>query len=228
VGNDPRRDAGDGLNPERVRHRLRSGPPVLYALIDSASVSPGRWLSVAEALLEARVDLVQLRAKLESPRELLEPARSVVQLLQPQGIPVLINDRVDLALAADAAGAHLGAEDLAPRAARALLGPEAILGLTAPDPRREAPELVAVDYLGVGAMFPTATKSDTETRGPAALTAARAASTLPLVAIGGIDPTNCAELAGFGAAGVAVSSALSEVPRIPSAVRAFRQALATW
>jgi thiamine-phosphate pyrophosphorylase len=170
------------------------------------------------------VTLVQLRNPDISGRTLYEQALALKDLLAPLGIPLIVNDRVDVAAAIGAAGAHVGQSDLPVAAARALLGPEAILGLsiTAAD-QLAALDENAVDYIGVGPVFATSTKADhAPALGLAGTAAITAASALPAVAIGGIDATNAAAVRATGVAGISVVSALSMAADPQAAARALR------
>jgi len=135
---------------------------------------------------------------------------------------------VDLAILAGAHGAHVGADDLPVPAARRVLGPRRILGLTVHSEVEVRAAPPDVDYLGAGAAFPTTTRPGSEVWGGAGLTAARSLTTLPLIAVGGITPGNVMELQGVGLAGVAVASALTPVSLHPGALAAFRRALDRW
>ena len=130
------------------------------------------------------------------------------------GVPLVVNNRLDVALASAADGLHVGQADLAPAAAREQLGNEAILGLSITDPHQlEAVDASVVDYLGVGPVLATATKADAARPiGEAGLAVCRARTLLPLVAIGGIDHTNTASVIRAGADGIAVVSAICGAP----------------
>lgn len=164
---------------------------------------------VAEAVAGGAT-MVQLRDDSTPTAELIEVARRLMGLLAPLAVPLIINNRLEVALAASATGLHIGQSDLPAAAARTALGPDALLGLSitatsqlaAVDPGR-------VDYLGVGPIFATATKPDAAPpMGLAGLTACRAQAALPIVAIGGIDSANAAAVIGAGADGIAVVSAV--------------------
>jgi thiamine-phosphate diphosphorylase len=123
---------------------------------------------------------------------------------------------------------HLGRKDLPIVAARQLLGPEALLGATAHSLEELAEIGPEADYVGYGAVYETKTRANSVVCGPAALTAATAASTLPVVAIGGLNPDNVEPLRESGLAGIAVASAVSPTRTCPGAVEAFRRVLARW
>lgn len=172
------------------------------------------------------VTVVQLREKDASTREFVALARRLKALLAPHRIPLVINDRVDVALAADADGVHLGQDDMAATDARRLLGPDRLLGLSVEslDQAREAAAL-EVDCLGVSPIFPTPTKTDTRGAwGLEGLGLLRKATRLPLVAIGGVNAANAADVAAAGADGLAVVSALCAAPDPQAAAHALRRA----
>ncbi|MBV8048802.1 MAG: thiamine phosphate synthase [Paludibacterium sp.] len=167
-------------------------------------------LRVTEAAVAGGAGVVQLRAPTWKKRQWLEAAQALLPLCHAGGAKLVINDQLDVALIAGADGVHLGQQDLPVAAARRLLGPDALLGLSVS--RLEQLESVppsGVDYLGVGPVFATATKADADAPcGVAGLAAIVRASPLPVVAIGGIDAGNAAPLFAVGAAGVAVVSAI--------------------
>jgi thiamine-phosphate pyrophosphorylase len=171
---------------------------------------------------------VQLRDKAADGRALLEEARALVALLTPLGVPLIVNDRVDVALAAGAAGCHVGQSDLPAAAARALLGPDAILGVSL-DAAEQAHEVdpAMVDYVAHGPFAATATKSDAGAAvGAAGIARVRALSALPLIAIGGLDAGNLGAAVGAGADGIAVVSAIMAAPDPAAASRELRAAIA--
>jgi thiamine-phosphate pyrophosphorylase len=187
----------------------------LYALVDPA-VAGGRRLADLAGLIAGSATLVQLRDKHGSTRAMVEEARSLRGVLEPAGVPLLINDRVDVALAAEADGVHIGQDDMAPADARLLLGRTAIIGLSISTVQQaQTAPLELLDYVGIGAVFPTGSKDDANTPiGPSGLRdiarAIRArAPNFPICAISGINAGNAAEVIEAGADGVAVISALS-------------------
>ena len=156
--------------------------------------------------------IVQLRDPHAHTAQLVEDARALLRVLRPAGVPLIVNDRVDVALAAGADGVHVGQSDMSPADARALLGPGRILGLSISslaELERAAEVLELVDYLGVGPIFATHTKPDAASpMGVEGLAAVVARSLLPVVAIGGLHAGNAAQAVRAGAAGVAVVSAI--------------------
>ncbi len=198
-----------------------------------------RTLSGARGVIEtmrqavaAGATIVQLRDPAAKTRALVEEARALAAVTRPAGIPFIVNDRVDVAIAAGADGIHLGQSDMRVADARAQLGPGPILGLSITVLADfDASDLAGVDYLGVGPIFQSATKPDAApAMGLAGLSAVRAATKLPIVAIGGIDAGNAAEVIAAGADGVAVVSAICAAPdaraatgRLAEIVAAARQ-----
>ena len=182
----------------------------LYLVTDRGLAGDRPLEEVVLAAVEGGAGVVQLREKGLATRAFVESARRLKALLEPRGIPLIVNDRVDVALAAGADGVHLGQEDMAYPDARALLGPDAIIGLSVETPEdvREA-EGFDVDYLGVSPIFPTPTKSDTKGAwGLDGLAEVRRMSRHRLVAIGGLNATNAADAIRAGADAVAVVSAI--------------------
>ena len=179
---------------------------------------------VAETVRQAiagGATMVQLRDPLAKAGILVEEARALATILRSSNIPFIVNDRVDIALAAGADGVHLGQSDMAVADARRLLGPEPILGLSITGAADlAASDLNGVDYLGVGPVYPTATKSDAApAMGLEGLRAIRAQTTLPIVAIGGIGLANAGDVTAAGADGVAVVSAICAAPDPEAAAR---------
>jgi len=171
---------------------------------------------------------VQLRDPDAKTGAFVELARALATLLRPAGIPFIVNDRVDVALAVGADGVHVGQRDMCPADVRRLIGPDAILGLSVTSPAQLASsDLSGVDYLGVGPICATRTKKDAATPiGVAGLRAVAALTALPIVAIGGIHAGNADEIIEAGADGVAVVSAICAAPEPRTATDALRQIVA--
>lgn len=192
-----------------------------------------RLLEIVDAAAAEGLDVVQLRAKSATGRELVRQACAVADAVAGRAL-VLVNDRVDVALAARDAGAridgaHLGQTDLPADAARRLLGPDAVIGLTANTPAHvdEASALPAgtVDYLGVGVIRPTSTKPDhPPALGLDGFAGLAARTSLPCIAIGGVVRSDVPALRLAGAAGVAVVSAICGAPDARAATRELRSA----
>lgn len=182
----------------------------LYLVTDRQLAGSQPLEELVRAAVRGGVTAVQLREKECSTREFVEHARRLKVILAPTGIPLIINDRVDVALAARADGVHLGQSDMDYHDARALLGPDAIVGLSVETTTQaDAAESLDADYLGVSPIFPTPTKIDTAAAwGIEGLAVLRKASHHVLVAIGGINAANAAEVMRTGADGIAVVSAI--------------------
>ncbi len=192
----------------------------LYLCIDRASCRGRDIFWVLEEAIAGGVSIVQLREKTLDGRSLVKLAREVKDFLDQKGVPLIINDRVDVALAVDATGVHVGQEDIHPQDVRPLLGRDRIIGLSVNTPHQalEA-ELLPVDYIGVGPIFPTSTKKDHK---PVlyreGLERILKVTTLPVVAIGGIKEENVhliSSLSSLGLSGIAVVSSIcgSSSPR---------------
>ena len=183
----------------------------LYLVTDSTGHDLSSFLQTVEEACRGGVTLVQLREKSSGGREYLERAIAVKEITDRYHIPLMIDDRIDVAIACGAAGVHVGRSDLPVSCARALLGPDKIVGATAKTPAQalEAFEQGA-DYLGVGAIFPTTTKVATMLTPVTTLTEIRRAVPLPIVAIGGLNRDNMDVLKESPADGIAVVSAIMQ------------------
>jgi thiamine-phosphate pyrophosphorylase len=203
-------------------HRL----PALYAIVDP--LETGRDpVALAQALLAGGARCLQLRLKSASARETLAAARAIAPHARAVGALLLVNDRPDLARAAGADGVHLGQEDLPPAAARQVLGPGVLVGVSTHDlDELRAAVAAGADYVGVGPIHATTSKANPlAPRGLALLRAARAATTLPIVAIGGLGPANARAARAAGADAVAMIGALVRAPDPAAAVRETLAAL---
>ena len=182
----------------------------LYLVTDQASAGNRTLTDVVSAAVQGGVTCVQLREKHLNTRDFVAQAIALKELLAPHHIPLVINDRIDVALACCAQGVHLGQSDMPVMQARRLLPPDVFLGLsveTTDDVARSAG--LPVDYLGVSPIHATPTKTDTYLPwGLVGLRQVRAATALPLVAIGGIHAGNARDVLSAGADGLAVVSAL--------------------
>ncbi len=199
----------------------------LYLVVGS-DVTQGRPLDeVVAAALRGGATLVQLREKALGDAELVGVARALKGRLAPLGVPLIVNDRVEVAKAAGADGVHLGQDDLDAARARAILGPDGLIGVSAGTAEEAARiDKGLADYVGIGAVYATATKPDAGPPiGLARLAAlARALRPLPVVAIGGIGLREAAEVMASGAAdGIAVVSAICGAPDPEAAARALRR-----
>jgi thiamine-phosphate diphosphorylase len=182
----------------------------LHVLTDR-ELSRGRdLLTVAIAALDGGATVIQLRNKTASTRTLVEEGVVLRALTRERGALLIVNDRIDVALAVDADGAHVGQADMPVAVARQLLGPERILGVSAGNLQEAAEAVLAgADYLGVGPIYATGSKADAGLPvGTALLQELATRYSLPLVAIGGISAENVGEVIRAGATGVAVISAV--------------------
>lgn len=181
----------------------------LYFITDSTGLSEEEFLRRTEEALQGGVTLLQLREKNRTTREYMSLAEQVHGLTRRYGVPLLIDDRLDVAMAVDAEGVHLGQSDLPIHVARRILGADKIVGATAKTvpQAREAYEQGA-DYLGVGAIYPTTTKVKTVLISTDTLRDICAAVPIPVNAIGGLNKTNIDVLCGIPIAGICVVSAI--------------------
>lgn len=203
------------LNPDVLR---------LYLVTDQALTRDRPLADVVAAAVQGGVTCVQLREKQLGTREFLAQALILKALLAPQGIPLVINDRIDIAMACGADGVHLGQNDLPVDEARKLLPPGVFIGwsVESMDDVQQSAAL-PVDYLGVSPIFSTPTKTDTKDPwGLEGLAVVRAATRLPLVAIGGIHAGNARDVLRAGANGLAVVSALCAADDPQAAANALR------
>ena len=202
--------------------------PRVYALTD-VGLSGLSHAEQVELLSAGGAMLVQLREKGMPAREFYEQAKAAVDVAVQRGVQLIINDRVDVALAVGAHGVHLGQDDMPPEAARKLLGPNAVIGYSSHNIEQAiAATKLPIDYLAIGPIFATTTKSDTApVLGLEGLRAVRQAiGSIPLVAIGGITSANAAGVIAAGADSVAMISALlSNSHRISEATRSLLQDL---
>lgn len=199
--------------------RESAGNKLLLHLVTDRSLSLGRSLVevVAEAVAGG-ITCVQLREKTCSTREFLDEALALKALLQPLGLPLIINDRVDIALAVGADGVHLGQSDMPISHARRILGPDCLIGISAESVQDaiEA-EQQGADYIGISPVFSTPTKTDTASAlGLEGVRQIRELVRIPLVGIGGINQANAHQVFAAGADGIAVVSAImaAESPRL--------------
>ena len=181
----------------------------LYFITDSNGYTEEEFLFRVEEALKGGVTLLQLREKNKTTKEYIDLAEKVHLLTQKYGVPLIIDDRVDVALAIDAEGVHLGKEDMPIATARKLMGKEKIVGATAKTvPCAWEAYRDGADYLGVGAIYPTATKVKTVLTSTETLEAICKAVPIPVNAIGGLNKNNIDVLAGIPIAGICVVSAI--------------------
>lgn len=206
------------INKQRIDYTL-------YLVTDRELMSCKTIEESVSLAIEGGASVVQLREKNCSSREFYELALRVKKITEPRNVPLIINDRIDIALAADADGVHLGQSDIPCREARKLLGADKIIGVSAALPEEAAKaQADGADYLGVGAVFSTQTKTNTRPVTAEIIKRIRSAVTIPFVVIGGIDPENIRSLYGLGINGAAVVSAVVSKPDITAAARIMRKA----
>ncbi|MFW5741454.1 MAG: thiamine phosphate synthase [Myxococcota bacterium] len=198
----------------------------LYVVTDREQAGERGVAHVVRAAIEGGATIIQLRDKRAGTRELVEQARALVALCRPHRVPLLVNDRVDVALAAGADGVHLGQSDMDLSDARRLMGDEAIIGVSVRDAREVTlAERHGASYVAANGVWATATKTDFGLPlGEAGLEKLVACCRLPMVAIGGITVREAPHLAAAGCAGIAVVSAVMKAPEPRDAARALREA----
>jgi thiamine-phosphate pyrophosphorylase len=208
----------------------------LNAIVDPERANGRELAELARLCAEGGATLIQLRDKRSETRAMVDVARAIKKALAPLSVPFVVNDRVDVALAADADGVHLGQDDMAAADARRLLGPGAIIGLSVKNiGEAEAAPIELIDYVGSGGVYVTLSKQQKNPPiGPQGLASIIAVlrrragarnKELPVCGIAGIDASNAGAVIGAGAEGVAVISALSLDPDPVAAARALRRAV---
>lgn len=202
----------------------------LYALVDPDRAAGAQLADLALRVAQGGATLIQLRDKHATTRRLVEEARAIKAALAPLGVPLIVNDRTDVAFAARADGVHVGQDDMPPEQARALLGREAIIGQSIKTVEQaQAAPIEVLDYVCIGGVFATASKDNPAPpvgiAGFARILAVMRARAprMPIGAIAGIDEANAGEVVAAGADGVAVISALSLRPDPAAAARRLRE-----
>lgn len=194
----------------------------IYLVTDDGCLQGRALIDCVREALEGGVTLVQYRAKTASSAEMYAEALQLKALCNSFNVPLIINDRLDIAMAVGAAGVHLGQDDLPCAAARKLLGEDYIIGVSAHNPAEAKTALQSgADYLGCGAVFGTATKADVKKLGTEGLTAICREKGLPVVGIGGVTADNYREVRVAGADGAAIVSGILAQPDIRTTVRAI-------
>jgi len=205
---------------EAVRGRIRG----FYGVVDEEDAE--RAVALARRLVAGGAGVVQVRLKRAPARVLLAAARAVREVTAAAGVPLVVNDRLDVALAAGADGVHLGQEDLPIEFARKLLGNDKIIGISSAtiDEARQA-DVDGADYIAVGAIYPTQSKEDTRPAGLATLRQVRQLTKRPIVAIGGITVDNVEAVLAAGADAIAVISSVVSAPDPQEAARQLSQSI---
>lgn len=194
----------------------------IYLVTDDGCLQGRALIDCVREALEGGVTLVQYRAKTASSAEMYAEALQLKALCDSFNVPLIINDRLDIAMAVGAAGIHLGQDDLPCAVARKLLGEDYIIGVSAHNPAEAKAALQSgADYLGCGAVFGTATKADVKKLGTDGLAAICKAKGLPVVGIGGVTADNYREVRAAGADGAAIVSGILAQPDIRTTVEAI-------
>ena len=194
----------------------------IYLVTDDGCLQGRALIDCVREALEGGVTLVQYRAKTASSAEMYAEALQLKALCDSFNVPLIINDRLDIAMAVGAAGVHLGQDDLPCAAARRILGEDYLIGVSAHNPAEAKAALQSgADYLGCGAVFGTATKADVKKLGTEGLEAICKAKELPVVGIGGVTADNYREVRAAGADGAAIVSGILAQPDIRATVRAI-------
>ncbi|HEU4322250.1 MAG TPA: thiamine phosphate synthase [Roseiflexaceae bacterium] len=210
--------------PNERQHGALAADWSLCVVTDRAAARSRSILEVVRAAIQGGATIIQLREKAASAREMVALGRALLEITRPAAIPLIVNDRLDVALAIGAEGVHLGQDDLPAADARRLLGPDRLLGLsvTTPAEAREA-AAAGADYLGANDVFGTRSKPDAIAPiGLEGLTAVARAVDLPVLAIGGVTVQNAPAALAAGAAGLAVISAVVSAADPDGAARALR------
>lgn len=203
---------------------MKSIDYTLYLITDSKNVADDTFFSILSAALKGGVTLVQLREKTLSSRALYEKAKAVKEMTDRFHVPLIINDRVDIALAVNASGVHLGQDDLPVREARRLCGPDMILGVTAKTLQQGLnARSDGADYLGIGAIYASGTKSEARITPVSTASAIIRTSSLPAVAIGGLNADNLSILQDSPFSGIAIVSAIFSSPDPEKSARILKQ-----
>ena len=181
----------------------------VYLVTDRRNKTDEEFLNIIEEAIKGGTTIVQLREKTASTKEFYDLALKVKEITSKYGVPLLINDRIDIALAVDSEGVHIGQDDMPADIAREIIGEDKILGVSASTVEEaKKAEIDSADYIGSGAVFPTATKDDADSVSKEELKEIVDSIDIPVVAIGGITVENAHTLKGSGIAGFSVVSAI--------------------
>ena len=181
----------------------------VYLVTDRRNKTDEEFLNIIEEAIKGGTTIVQLREKTASTKEFYDLALKVKEITSKYGVPLLINDRIDIALAVDSEGVHIGQDDMPAGIAREIIGEDKILGVSASTVEEaKKAEIDSADYIGSGAVFPTATKDDADSVSEEELKEIVDSIDIPVVAIGGITIENAHTLKASGIAGFSVVSAI--------------------
>ena len=196
----------------------------VYLVTDRGNKTDEEFLNIIEEAIKGGTTIVQLREKTASTKEFYELALKVKEITSRYDVPLLINDRIDIALAVDSEGVHIGQDDMPADIAREIIGDDKILGVSAStvDEAKKA-EMDSADYIGSGAVFPTATKDDADSVSKEELKEIVDSIDIPVVAIGGITVENANTLKGSGIAGFSVVSAIMSAEDPKEASRKLKE-----
>lgn len=203
---------------------LNKSDLLLYAVTDRSWLGGHTLYQDVEAAIKGGATFIQLREKKLDEEHFLEEAKEIKELCKRYRVPFVINDNVDIALAMDADGVHVGQSDMEAGMVREKLGPDKIIGVSAQTVEQAIlAEQKGADYLGVGAVFPTGSKDDAVEVSHDTLKAICEAVKIPVIAIGGISTENVMELSGSGICGIAVISAIFAKPDIEAAAKELKE-----
>ena len=181
----------------------------VYLVTDRRNKTDDEFLNIIEEAIKGGTTIVQLREKTASTKEFYDLALKVKEITSRYGVPLLINDRIDIALAVGSEGVHIGQDDMPADIAREIIGEDKILGVSASTVEEaKKAEIDSADYIGSGAVFPTSTKDDADSVSKEELKEIVDSIDIPVVAIGGITVENAHTLKGSGIAGFSVVSAI--------------------
>ncbi len=202
---------------------------ILYVITDAQLARGRSHREVIRAAIAGGATVVQYREKAGTTRQLIEEAQALRDLTRQLGVPLIVNDRVDIALAVDADGVHVGQDDMPAPIARKLMGPGKIVGVSATNLEEALQaERDGADYLGAGPIFATPTKPDAAPPiGLDGLAEICRRVSIPVIAIGGINEENAAAVIEAGADGIAVVSAVVAAPDVEAAARRLRAVVET-
>ncbi len=197
---------------------------LLYAVTDRRWLKGRSLAEDVEAALMGGATMIQLREKEMDTEAFIVEARQIKKVTDRFGVPLIINDRIDVCLAVDAAGVHVGQSDMQAGKVRDLIGPDRILGVTAKTvDQAKAAKAAGADYLGSGAVFGSSTKKDALSMSKELLARITASVDIPVVAIGGVDAGNILQLQGLGLAGAAIVSGIFAQPDIRRAAERLHE-----
>jgi thiamine-phosphate diphosphorylase len=206
--------------------RLPPEQVALYVILDRAVAGTRDLEDILTAVIDGGARIVQLREKTWPSGRLLPVAKRLCGRARAAGVTFIVNDRVDLAQAIGADGVHVGQDDLPVSVARSLVGPDMLIGVSTHSvSQARAAQADGADYVAVGSMYPTTTKSDFELVGPELVRNVRPHVRVPLVGIGGVTPDNVGDVIRAGADGVAVISAVCAAADPAAATRRFIEAI---